>query len=418
MVFQLNFPDEKGFFYFACGIIHLFGIFYEIQTERIDGKTVCSPLELSRYTVTLFSISFFAFTSFLFRKMDIKTVRTVLSEYPEDYRIGKIYPLFHFASLSNAEYWLVEAEAGNFCLRGQSQETLSVNHLQYIQAVLWHAIYEGFDLVPLPLETRQRKGIVEYAGWLWELLPWLEGHKIDSFDKVDSTQIVSAMLTLAQFHEVTSTFPLPNEPLGLSPTIQKHQARWKSWVGNEIHELANRIRTRQRETSDLQETELIRESLLLLDHFLMFGGDAMAMFARGGRLSVPIQPIIGNVNRRHLLFDEGGLCGMIDFKELGADSVSLDIASLLGSLAGNDPKLWNYGLKAYRSIRPLSDEELYLMIVFDFAEMILSGLEWLDLLFLKRREFRPEQKQAILERLRWQSARLNQYRFGQTNFVA
>ncbi|MCL2306142.1 MAG: phosphotransferase [Planctomycetaceae bacterium] len=350
--------------------------------------------------------------------MDTKTIRTVLSEYPKNYRTGKVYPLFHLPGLSDAEYWMVEATAGNFFLRGQSQETLSLNRLQYIQAVLWHAVYEGFDLVPLPLETRKHKGIVECNGRLWELLPWLEGQKIDSFEKVDSTQIVSAMLTLAQFHEVTSTFPLPNEPLGISPAVQRHFGRWKSWVSGDIHELINRIRVRQRETSDFQEGELLRESLVLLDHFQMFGGDAMMMFTRGGRLSVPIQPVIGNVNRRHLLFDEDGLSGIIDFKELGADSVSLDIASLLGSLAGNDPKLWSYGLKAYRSIRPLRDEELYLMIAFDFAEMVLAGLEWLDLLFLKQREFRPEQKQAILERLRWQTARLNRYRFGHTNFVA
>ena len=355
--------------------------------------------------------------------MDIQTIRTVLSEYPKDYRIGKIYPLLHLGSLGEAEYWMVETVAGSFCLRGHSQEILSINRLQYIQAVLWHAVYEGFDLVPLPLETRKHKGMVENGGRLWELLPWLEGHKIDAFEKVDTTQIVSAMLSLAQFHEVTSTFPLPNEPLGLSGSIQRLFTRWKSWVGGEIHELANGIRARQRETSglvtsDFQEGELIRESLVLMDHFLMFGGEAMTMLTRGGRLLVPIQPVIGNVSRRHLLFDEDGLCGMIDFKELGADSVSLDVASLLSSLAGNDPKLWSYGLKAYRSIRPLSDEELYLMIAFDFAEMMLVGLEWLDLLFLKRREFRKEQKQAILERLRWQTGRLNQYRFGQTNFVA
>ena len=350
--------------------------------------------------------------------MDIKTIRTVLSEYPKDRRIGKIYPLAHKAGLSGAEYWMVETGAGLFCLRGQPQETASINHLQYIQAVLWHTVFEGFDLVPLPSETREHKGVVEYDGRLWELLPWLEGQTIDSFEKVDTTQIVSAMLTLAQFHQVTSTFPLPNEPLGLSQAVQRYFQRWKSWIGGGIHELTSRIRSRQRETSDLLEMALIRESLVLVDHFLMFGGNAMTMFTRGTRLAVPIQPVIGNVSRRHLLFDDDGLCGIIDFKELGVDSVALDMASLLGGLAGNDPRLWNYGLKAYRSIRPISDEELYLMTAFDFAEMILSGMEWLDLLFLKQCEFRPEQKQAILQRLRWQTTRLNQYRFGQTNFVA
>ena len=350
--------------------------------------------------------------------MDTKTIRAVLSEYPKDHRSGKVYPLVHLGGLSDAENWMVEATKGYYCLRAQPQKTLSVNRLEYIQAVLWHSVYEGFDMVPLPNETRNHKGIVEYEGRLWELLPWLDGQILEPFEKVSSTQIVSAMLTLAQFHEVTSTFPLPNGPLGVSPAIQKLLSRWKNWVGGEIHELASRIRSRQLETTEFKEMELIREAILLLDHFRMLGGNAMTMFTRASRFSVPIQPVIGNVSRRHLLFDDDGLCGMIDFKELGADSVSMDIASLLGSLAGNDPKLWGYGLKAYRSIRPLSDAEVYLMLAFDFAEMILSGMEWLDLLFLKQHEFRQEQKQAILNRLQWQTARLNHYRFGQKNFVA
>jgi len=350
--------------------------------------------------------------------MDNQTIRTVLSKYPKDRRNGKVYPLVHSAGLSDAEYWMVEATTGLFCLRSQPQETLSIDRLQYIQAVLWHAVYEGFDLVPLPYETRRHTGIVEYHGRLWELLPWLKGEKIETFQKVEPAQVVSAMMTLAQFHEVTSTFPLPSEPYGLSPAIHRHLARWKIWVSGQIQELASRIRARQRETNELQDMELILESLVLLDHFRMFGGNAMMMFYRGSRFLVPIQPVIGNLGRRHLLFDRDGLCGITDFKELGTDSVALDIASLLGSLGGNNPRLWNYGLKAYRSVRPLSDEEMYLVLAFDFAEMILAGLDWLDLLFLKQREFRAEQKRAILERLRWQTARLNQYRFGQTNFVA
>ncbi len=350
--------------------------------------------------------------------MDIQTIRTVLSEYPEDHRIGKITPLPYSRGLSRAEHWVVDAEAGRFTLRRWPRGTPSINRLQYIQAVLWHTVYEGFELVPLPCETLEHKGFVEVDGSVWELLPWLNGDKIDDGGKIAPTQIVSAMLTLAQFHEVTSTFPLPNDPLGGSETIGRYLTRWKYWVGGEIHELSHRIRAKQRETTDLRETELIRESLLLLDHFLTFGGQAMTMFVRGSRLCVSIQPVLGNAHRRHLLFDEDGVSGILDAKELGVDSVSLDIATLLGSLAGNDPRLWSYGLKAYRSIRPLSDEELYLMTAFDFAEMILSGLEWLNLLFLKQWKFNPEQRATILERLRWQTKRLNDYRFGQTNFVA
>ena len=354
--------------------------------------------------------------------LDNNTIQSVLSAYPNNHRSREIYPLTH-TGLSGTMYWKVDADAGTFCLRRWPCGIPSINQLQYIQAVLWHAVYEGFDIVPLPCETSDHKGFVSAFGSLWELLPWIAGSKdlpgsskmhasVRSYSKTEPDKVVSAMITLAQFHEITSTFPLPNEPLGISAAVQRALFRWKEWIGRKIELLFKEIASTEDCVKDSLETELLHESRKIAAHFATLGGSGMMMFSRGSRLKVPIQPSIGNANRRHFLFDSNGVCGMIDFKEMGADSVAYDIATLLGSMVGNDPKLWCYGIKAYQSVRPLSCEEQYLAGVLDFAEMILSNLRWLDSYFLKKITFQPKQMSAILENLRWQNQRLDDYRSG------
>lgn len=470
--------------------------------------------------------------------MDMKKVQKVLSAYPKDQRMGEVYPVSHPSGLSGAEHWKIDATAGVFCLRRWAQgQPHSLNRLQYIQAVLWHAVYEGFDLVPLPCETSDHKGFVFFENCFWELLPWMGGerdypksfvkktatdpksplkngsesiplqrpvsesefrpmfgskktaknpdgevdytksakdakengftihkaeegkknslrhdslhsveeimdtsggesektgspmnpesrcthceeHSIIQYRKTDAVRIVSAMLTLAQFHEITSTFPLPNEPLGPSGAVCKRLEQWKKWVAGDITDLLGKLKAREKTIRNPREWEMIRDARSLLDHFLAIGVNGMRMYIRGSRIRVPIQPCIGNANRRHLLFDREGVCGILDFKNVGADSVALDIAMLLGSMAGNDSKLWTYGLKAYRTVRNLSEEEIYLTTLLDLAEMLLSGMEWLERLFLKNEKFRDEQIQAIQEQIHWQVSRLDEFRFGHSHFVA
>ncbi len=383
--------------------------------------------------------------------VDSKLIENVLSAYSEDYRSKDVFVIDHSAGLSGAEYWKIDAPTGPFCLRRWPTGLPTLDHLQYTQAVLWYLAFEGFDIVPLPCETSDNKGFVFCEEHYWELLPWMGGtkdlpnslngeeshpdseggdfaesventvspiHAEFSSNRVEPSRIVSAMLTLAQFHEITSTFPLPNEAKGISFRVQRNLFLWKEWTKDRLISLTEQLRIHKRSARTFLDMELILEGQTMIESFLSAGNNGMMMFVRGSQISVPIQTTIGNADRRHLLFDSEGVCGMIDFKEMGADSVALDIASLLGSMAGNDPKLWTYGLKAYKSIRNLNEEELYLTMILDFGEMILSGLEWLDKIYLKKVPLSREQQLAILDRLRWRTGRLKNLRFDQSSFVA
>lgn len=98
-----------------------------------------------------------------------------------------------------------------------------------------------------------------------------------------------------------------------------------------------------------------------------------------------------------MLFVGDDVSGLIDFGAMQPDSVAADIARLLGSLAGDDRQAWTTGLAAYESVRPLSEPERTLIPIFDQANTVLSGLNWLQWIYLDRRQF--DNRQAVMQRL-------------------
>lgn len=369
----------------------------------------------------------------------------ILAEYEEDIVAGGVIPLAHPSGLSGAAHWFVETLAGPLCLRRTSLATRSLEQVEYAQAVLWHAVWEGFELVPLPIETRRHQGFLVRGGDVWELLPWFDGTKeelqpqfvpgypplapgattgsnpqIAPYRSVPHAHIVSAMLTLAQFHEATATFPLPHPPQTHSRGLASALTQWQWWLDGNLERLRHTIETtRTRDVSGDAScatqhripTELAASALAFLDGLEPILPSVELHLARGSRLTVSVQPSLGNAHRRHLLFDDSGVCGLLDMKELGADNVTRDVASLLGSLAGSDTMLWNYGMLAYESIRPIDDDELYMVHAFNIASLGLTGLALLERAYLRNERLASGQCDAMISELAWQEHRLSILRF-------
>ena len=75
----------------------------------------------------------------------------------------------------------------------------------------------------------------------------------------------------------------------------------------------------------------------------------------------------------------------------GRDGESLertaaDIARLLGDICDGESD-WQTAVAAYETARPLSLAERRLVDVFDQANLAMSGLTWLDWLFIEQRPF-------------------------------
>ena len=374
------------------------------------------------------------------------TIEKVLEEYPEELYPEVILPIAPRAGLSGVRHWQIDSPAGRFCLRCWPKHTPILNRLEYTQAVLWHAVYEGIDFVPLPVETVDHKGYVPLFDRYWELLPWLDGeseplealfvpgipvnealnirqnpqqehhppfpHKSRDlppnveYKKIAALRVTAAMIALAQFHEATSTFPLPNEALDFSEAVQQHLEFWKmqptapEQLVPDCPASAPHLFSERHHREWMERATEIRSLIGSLRSLLT------GLLERVAVQKVPVQPSIGNAHRRHLLYDFEGLSGIIGFKEMGADSVAWDIASLLSSLAGDDETLWNLGLRSYQAIRPLSEEEQEVITALDLTGSLLIGMQYHRLLHAGRNINRPEQVETILDEMAWQNRHL------------
>jgi homoserine kinase type II len=99
------------------------------------------------------------------------------------------------------------------------------------------------------------------------------------------------------------------------------------------------------------------------------------------------QPVLRDVWSDHVLFVGDVVSGFIDFGAMRVDTPLTDIARLLGSLAGCNPQQRHLALEAYAEARPLLAAEQALIHLLDQTGNLLAGWNWLQWLYLERREF-------------------------------
>jgi Ser/Thr protein kinase RdoA (MazF antagonist) len=105
---------------------------------------------------------------------------------------------------------------------------------------------------------------------------------------------------------------------------------------------------------------------------------------------LPLQPCLRDVWHDNLLFAGKALSGLVDYGSVRFDHVAVDIARLLGSLVGDEAAGWAEGLRAYRSIRPLSAQEEALARVLDDTGTAVGVMNWLLWLYRDGRRFDNE----------------------------
>jgi Ser/Thr protein kinase RdoA (MazF antagonist) len=110
-----------------------------------------------------------------------------------------------------------------------------------------------------------------------------------------------------------------------------------------------------------------------------------------------LQPCLCDVWHDHLLFEDDRLTGLIDYGSAKIDHPAADVARMFGSLVPDDEASWQTGLRAYRTVRSLSDEELGLATALDDTGVVIGVATWLRWLYEERRPF--EDRAAVARRL-------------------
>jgi Ser/Thr protein kinase RdoA (MazF antagonist) len=330
--------------------------------------------------------------------------RRVLAAYDADCQPIRLESLSSAGGFSGAVFWRMYTRgAGQLCLRRWPREHPDRQQLEFIQAVLWHVRQEGFRLAPLPLETRSHAGYVCEAGHLWELTPWVPGEA--NYHRAPSPKkLRGAAAALAGFHRAAASFPIPHRGPDTPPGLAGRLDRLHSWTESKLARLAAAIPT-------VDWPELAERAGRLLPLFARAMEPVSDVLQQASAIRVPLEPCIRDIWHDHVLYMDEHVSGIIDFGAMRVDSVATDLARLLGSFCGDDGAAWLEGLNAYDAIRPLSSSEALLITAYDRSNVLLSGMNWLEWVYLEGRQF--ENRAAITDRVDANLARL-EHLVGQT----
>jgi Ser/Thr protein kinase RdoA (MazF antagonist) len=326
---------------------------------------------------------------------------------------------------SGARFWKICSQSGNFCLRRWPEEHPTPERLAWIHTVIAHAAKQGVVPLAVPIRTDKGTTFTRYAGFLWELTLWLPGEPYD-FTQRDSPgmgeplvgeaicephrmqqmhrMVSAAVAALAKFHLATDRFQASDiapYSWGISPAINE---RWNRIQAVNVTQLTLLRSAILNSSSWPKLAPLALEVLELIPRALpgVFK-QVEACFTH----EVALQPCLRDIWGDHILFTGEEVTGLIDYGAMRVENVAADFARLMGNISGDNEARWTIGRRAYETARwaSFSTAEWQLVEAFDATQVVFSGLNWIEWIFVEHREF-PDMKsierrmQGILARLR------------------
>ena len=325
---------------------------------------------------------------------DEAPARRVLSQFSREFASADLTNLGGNGGFSGANLWKITAGGGIYCLRRWPAEHPSAERLAYQHGVLQHASLGGISFVPVPLRTVQNETHLWSDNRMWELTPWMPG-VADFFPERRQEKLIAAVEALARLHRAMESFSPPRRDV--APSARQRldilQRCMKDLPQHEAKVASGHCPAQMRELA-----------LGILEGFRAVASEIQSELNAAATMPVAIQPAIRDVWSDHILFDGDEVTGIVDFSALRPDSITVDLARLLGSMAGDDREAWRCGLESYQTIRPLDGIELKQVPIFDRSTTAMSGMNWLRWILLEGRRF--ENMDVVCSRLSTTLARL------------
>ena len=310
---------------------------------------------------------------------DHSEISELLSHYGLGDQFKQIESLGAAGGFSGAEFWRVESDSDCWCLRRWPPKHPTEDRLRFIHRVLQHAWQQGFKQLPLPLQDQTGASFTQRNGHYWEITPWLSG-KVISPLPAPSEQLSEAMQTLAEFHLAVASFPSSSSGLQRSPGMVDRHRLLQKMIDTGLQQIS-------RQLGSCPHGELVDRAAVILDSSRRQAPPLLRKLEQHVGLKLQLQPCIRDIHHQHVLFQQSRVSGIIDFGAMNYDTVSTDVARLLGSLALNNSQCYQQGLAAYQNCRPLEATEEACLETFDQANRLLSPLNWLQWLVVEKRQF-------------------------------
>jgi len=288
---------------------------------------------------------------------------------------------------SGARLWRVDTGEEQFCLRAWPREQNS-ERLHWMHRVLSHLQQTPFGELPFPVPTDSGETIVNDRGTLWELSRWLPG-TANYHEQPSQTKLANAVGKLAQLHELLATCPGSSHPAEKSSTVQerlgvieKLRREGRAQIGARLDRVAwPELRVRATDVLRRFDAQVDRVRAELLPY---------------ADRQWPIQVVIRDIWHDHMLFTGDRVTGIVDLGSLRLDTVAVDVARLVGSLA-RSPADWEIALAVYREVRIVSEVLEGLVGALDASFHALAGMSWLQWIYVEGRQF--EDRSRVLARL-------------------
>ncbi|MCS7045836.1 MAG: phosphotransferase [Gemmataceae bacterium] len=307
----------------------------------------------------------------------------VLNEYA-DFRWRSFQYLGNHGGFSGARLWRLETSAGDFCLKAWPAHEMTPERLTSLHQLLADGRRRGLDFLPPVVATcRGRTFVAHQARW-WVLTAWMPG-TADYHTHPSPTRLAAACAALAQLHLAWQGSTTPAQPC---PAVQRRLRALGEWealfaggwpptpsLPTPFRDWATRI------------VAALPRCVARARHEL----------TPWTEVSMVCHACWCDPWHDHLLFTGDRVTGLVDYGSVKLDHPAVDLARLLGSLAGDDDGSWQHGLAAYAALRPLAPWEYALARVLDRTGVVVAAAKWLRWLYHDRRTY--DNPQSVAARL-------------------
>jgi Ser/Thr protein kinase RdoA (MazF antagonist) len=235
---------------------------------------------------------------------------------------------------SGAVVWRGEDETGTpiFALKAWPAEGMTADRLRLIHG--WMLEVQGFPFVPRVLATSDSATVVKHGGRVWDIERWMPGIA-DFHANPKCERLTAACAALAGLHRAWSRW---SRIVPSCPAVLRRLRLLDEWNALRSSFLAAEA------AGASPVLDALRRGAEIVDRH---ADAARRCLDRWMPFPSTVQPCLCDIWHDHVLFTGGAVSGIIDYGAMKEDHVAVDLARLLGDLAGDDDAAFAAGLAAY-----------------------------------------------------------------------
>ena len=276
--------------------------------------------------------------------------------------------------LSGAEVWRGEAGGRALYALKAWPDGFSGSRLQQIH--FWMSRAAHLPFVPDVIRAGGGSSVVAAAGRLWDATRWMTGSQREF---PSAAEIEAACAAVARLHAVWRT-----GQRGPSAGIRNRLQLLRDWLAAPeatLRALAHLI----------QPGVPQGHAASILNRVVPKAINSLEPWEHA---SLELQPCVRDLRGEHVLFEDHGVSGIIDYGAMAEDHPALDLARLLGDFAWDNRFHFTVGLSSYRQSGGVLDTPDQFVVELARASLAGSAVMWL------RRLSRPGARSILNERVR------------------